>query len=37
MTDPRTEEVTAVSAEYIRSAWIAIDPATERDLTMLDA
>jgi dipeptidyl aminopeptidase/acylaminoacyl peptidase len=35
MNDPRTEEVTAVSAEYIRSAWIAIDPAAERDLTML--
>jgi hypothetical protein len=35
MTDPRTEEVTAVSAEYIRSEWIAIDPATERDLAML--
>ena len=32
LTDPRTDEVTAVSAEYMRSEWIAVDPATGRDL-----
>ena len=36
MTDPRTDEVTAVSAEYMRSAWIAVDSATGRDLAMLE-
>jgi dipeptidyl aminopeptidase/acylaminoacyl peptidase len=36
LTDPRTDEVTAVSAEYIRGEWIAIDPATGRDLAMLE-
>jgi dipeptidyl aminopeptidase/acylaminoacyl peptidase len=35
MTDPRTEEVTAVSAEYLRNEWITIDPATGRDLAAL--
>src|SRR5262249_54842027 len=35
-TDPRTDEVTAVSAEYIRSEWIPIDPATGRDLATLE-
>jgi dienelactone hydrolase len=35
-TDPRTDEVTAASAEYIRSEWIPIDPATGRDLAMLE-
>jgi dipeptidyl aminopeptidase/acylaminoacyl peptidase len=36
MTDPRSDEVTAVSAEYLRSTWIAIDSATGRDLAMLE-
>src|SRR5215468_5043366 len=36
MTDPRTDEVTAVSAEHMRKAWIAIDSATGRDLAMLE-
>jgi dipeptidyl aminopeptidase/acylaminoacyl peptidase len=36
MTDPRSEEVTAVSAEYLRSTWIAIDSATGRDLAILE-
>ena len=36
MTDPRTNEVTAVSAEYVRSAWIAVDSAIGRDLAMLE-
>ena len=36
MTDPRTDEVTAVSAEYMRSEWIAVDSATGRDLAMLE-
>jgi dipeptidyl aminopeptidase/acylaminoacyl peptidase len=36
LTDPRTDEVTAVSAEYVRNAWIAIDAATGRDLAMLE-
>jgi acylaminoacyl-peptidase len=35
ITDPRTEEMTAVSAEYIQSDWIAIDSATGLDLAML--
>jgi acetyl esterase/lipase len=35
MTDPRTDEVTAVSAEYLRNEWIAVDSATGRDLAML--
>jgi acylaminoacyl-peptidase len=36
ITDPRTDEVTAVSAEYLSSEWIAVDPATGRDLAMLE-
>jgi dienelactone hydrolase len=36
MVDPRTYEVTAVSSEYIRSTWTALDPATGRDLAMLE-
>lgn len=36
ITDPRTDEVTAVSAEYARSAWIAVDPRIGRDLAMLE-
>ena len=35
ITDPRTEEMTAVSAEHIQSDWIAIDSATGLDLAML--
>ena len=26
LADARTDEVTAVSAEYVRSEWIAVDP-----------
>ena len=36
LADPRTDEVTAVSAEYLSSEWIAVDPATARDLAMLE-
>ena len=36
ITDPRTDEVTAVSAEYLRSEWIAVDPATGSDLAKLE-
>jgi dipeptidyl aminopeptidase/acylaminoacyl peptidase len=36
LTDPRTDEVTAVWAEYLRSEWIAVDPAAGRDLAMLE-
>jgi dipeptidyl aminopeptidase/acylaminoacyl peptidase len=36
MTDPRSDEVIAVSVEYLRRTWIAIDPATGRDLAMLE-
>ena len=36
VTDPRTDEVTAVSAEYLRHTWISVDPATGRDLAMLE-
>jgi dipeptidyl aminopeptidase/acylaminoacyl peptidase len=36
MTDPRTDEVTAVSTEYMRSSWVAVDSATGRDLAMLE-
>ena len=36
VTDPRTDEVTAVSAEYLRGTWIPVDPATGRDLAMLE-
>jgi acylaminoacyl-peptidase len=36
LTDPRTNEVTAVSAEYVRNAWIAVDAPTGRDLAWLE-
>jgi dienelactone hydrolase len=36
LTDPRTDEVTAVSAEYIRSEWIPIDSAVGRELARLE-
>jgi acylaminoacyl-peptidase len=36
MTDPRTDEVSAVFAEHVRGAWIGIDAATGRDLAMLE-
>jgi len=36
ITDPRTDEVTAVSAEYLRSEWIAVDPSTRSDLAKLE-
>ncbi len=36
MVDPRTDEVTAGFAEYVRGEWIAVDPATGRDLAMLE-
>jgi dipeptidyl aminopeptidase/acylaminoacyl peptidase len=36
LTDPRTDEVTAVSAEYLRPEWIALDPAVGADLVMLE-
>jgi len=36
VTDPSTDEVTAVSAEYLRDTWIPVDPATGRDLAMLE-
>jgi dipeptidyl aminopeptidase/acylaminoacyl peptidase len=36
MMDPRTDEVTAVAAAYMRSEWIAVDSATGRDLAMLE-
>jgi acylaminoacyl-peptidase len=36
MTDARTDEVTAASAEYVRNTWIAVDAATGRDLAMLE-
>ena len=36
ITDPRTDEVTAVSAEYLRSEWIAVDPSTGSDLAKLE-
>ena len=35
MTDPRSEEVTAVSAEYLKKEWIVLDPSTGRDLALL--
>ncbi|MCC3246468.1 S9 family peptidase [Methylocystis sp. WRRC1] len=36
MIDPRTYEVTAACAEYIRDEWIVVDPAVGRDLMMLE-
>jgi dipeptidyl aminopeptidase/acylaminoacyl peptidase len=36
ITDSRTHEVTAFSANHIRDAWIAIDLATGRDLARLE-
>ena len=34
--DPATFELTAALAEYVRRKWIAIDPATGRDLARLE-
>lgn len=34
--DPRTRELTAAYAEHVRGQWIAIDPATGRDLARLE-
>ena len=34
--DPRTDEVTAVSAEYIRSEWMPVDSVVGCDLSMLE-
>jgi dipeptidyl aminopeptidase/acylaminoacyl peptidase len=36
ITDPHTQEVTAFAANYIRDIWVAIDPATGRDLARLE-
>jgi acylaminoacyl-peptidase len=36
LIDPRTREVTAVSVEYLRSEWIALDGAAGRDLALLE-
>jgi acylaminoacyl-peptidase len=36
LADARTDEVTAVSAEYVRSEWIAVDPAVGRELARLE-
>jgi acylaminoacyl-peptidase len=36
LIDPCTKEVTAVSAEYMRTEWTAIDAAVDRDLAMLE-
>ena len=36
LRDARTDEVTAVSAEYLRGEWIAVDPKVERDLATLE-
>jgi acylaminoacyl-peptidase len=36
ITNPRTDEITAVSAEYLRREWIAVESATGRDLAMLE-
>jgi dipeptidyl aminopeptidase/acylaminoacyl peptidase len=36
LTDPVTDEVTAVFAEYLRGQWIAIDASVGRDLAMLE-
>jgi dipeptidyl aminopeptidase/acylaminoacyl peptidase len=36
LVDSRTDEVTAVSAEYVRSEWIAVDPAVGHDLAKLE-
>jgi len=36
ITDARTDEVTAVSAEYVRSEWIAVDHAVGRELARLE-
>lgn len=34
--DPRTKELTAAVAEYIRREWMAVDPETGRDLAKLE-
>jgi acylaminoacyl-peptidase len=36
ITDARTDEVTAVSAEYLRREWIAVDPAVGRELAGIE-
>jgi dipeptidyl aminopeptidase/acylaminoacyl peptidase len=36
IADPGTDEVTAVGAEHMRSAWIAVDSRTGRDLAMVE-
>lgn len=36
LTDPRTDEVTAVSAEYIYREWMTVDAAIGRDLAILE-
>jgi len=36
MFDPATFELTAAVAEYVRREWVAIDPATGRDLARLE-
>src|SRR4029079_16763654 len=36
ITDPRTDEVTAVSFEYLKSEWIPLDPLTGSDLAKLE-
>jgi dipeptidyl aminopeptidase/acylaminoacyl peptidase len=36
LADSRTDEVTAISAAYVRSEWIAVDPAVGRDLAKLE-
>jgi acylaminoacyl-peptidase len=36
IADPRTDEVTAVFADYIGRKWFAIDPAVGRDLSRLE-
>ena len=36
MADPCTDEVTAASAEYVRSEWIAVDPAVGQELARLE-
>jgi len=36
LTDPRTDEVTAVSAEFVHREWIAVDHAVGRELARLE-
>src|SRR5262245_42916015 len=37
LVDPRSLEVTAVSAEYVRQEWIQVEPQTGADLRWLEA